>query len=48
MPSNLGLSTHNNSGLQGDSLLKAVEEKPFLNEWLIPCHKKLKDILLTV
>lgn len=45
MPSNLGLSTYNNSGLQGDSLLKAVEEKLFPNEWLIPCHKKLKDIL---
>ncbi len=48
MPSNLGLSTHNNSGLQGDSLLKAVEEKLFPNEWLKPSQKKLRDILLTV
>ncbi len=48
MPSNLGLSTHNNSGLQGDSLLKAVEGKPFPNEWLKPSQKKLRDILLTM
>ncbi len=45
MPSNLGLSTHNNAGLQGDSLLKAVEDKPFPDTWLKPYHKKLKDIL---
>ncbi|KUG03131.1 hypothetical protein ASZ90_019471 [hydrocarbon metagenome] len=48
MPSNLGLKPHNNSGLEGDSLLKAAEGKPFPNEWLKPSQKQLINILSTI
>lgn len=44
MPSNNGLPANNQSGLLGDSLLKAVENKPFPDEWLTPMNKKLKNL----
>lgn len=45
MPSNLGMQTHNESGLEGDSLFRIIENKPFPNEWLKPTNKTLKMIL---
>jgi hypothetical protein len=44
MPSNNGLPTSNQSGLTGDSLLKAFEGKQFPNEWLTPLNQKLKNL----
>lgn len=44
MPTNNGLATSNRSGLKGDSLLKAIEGKPFPNEWLTPTTLKLKNL----
>ncbi len=44
MPANNGLPINNQSGMQGDSLLRAVENKPFPNEWLTPADKKLKNL----
>lgn len=45
MPSNLGLQNNNNSGLEGDSILKAIENKPFPHDWLAPTNKTLKKVL---
>jgi len=45
LPGTWALSAPNRSGLEGDSLLKAIEGKPFPEEWLIPTEQKLKDIL---
>lgn len=44
MPGNNGLPASNQSGLLGDSLLKAVENKPFPEEWLTPTNKQLKHL----
>ncbi len=44
LPGNNGLTISNQSGLMGDSLLKAVENKPFPNEWLTPMGKTLKQL----
>jgi|GEM_PF-2160135 hypothetical protein len=45
MPSNPGTRLSNDSGLEGDSLFRAIENKPFPVEWLKPTNKTLKMIL---
>lgn len=45
MPSTYALINSNLSELTGDSLLKAIENKPFPHEWLKPTGNTLKTIL---
>lgn len=45
MPSTLAMENRNLSGLEGDSMLQAIQNKPFPNEWLKPTENTLKTIL---
>lgn len=45
MPNTHALANNNLSQLKGDSLLKAIENKPFPDKWLKPTNQMLKEIL---